>query len=126
MKSNYIASSEAERSLYLKPQFHGKWILREKVPVESIQIDRSLFAWNNPIYPEQVNFLIDNFNQEFWSPILVNSNLFLLDGQHRLAVAKHFGLTHIDILIEQDEEMIKKRINTCKQERVYETLEHIF
>ncbi len=115
MKSNYIASSEAERNLYLKPQFHGKWILREKVPVGNIHIDRSLFDWNNPIYPEQVEFLTQNFDQEFWAPVLVNPEFFLLDGQHRLEVAKQFGLEYIDVVIEQDEDKIKRSMSNEKR-----------
>ena len=120
MTTDYIASSESERRLYLNPQFYGKWVLREKVSIENIKIDRSLFAWNNPVYPEQVKFLLENFNQEFWSPILVNQNLYLLDGQHRLEVAKQLELKYIDIIIEQDEEIIIERMASEKTMTVEE------
>lgn len=117
----YIKSSDMERRLFLKPEFYGKWVLKEKVAIKDIKIDRSLFAWDNPVYPEQVEFLVTNFNREFWSPVIVNPEIYLLDGQHRLEVARRFGLKYIDIVIEQDEEVILKRMQTHHQERIHET-----
>jgi ParB-like chromosome segregation protein Spo0J len=32
-------------------------------------------------------------------PILVNTDFFLLDGQHRLQVAKKLGLKYVDVAI---------------------------
>lgn len=121
----YIKSSDTERRLFLKPEFYGKWVLKEKVPIKDVKIDRSLFAWDNPVYPEQVDFLVENFNQEFWTPIIVNPEIYLLDGQHRLEVAKRLGLKYIDILIEQDEEVILKRMNTHHQEKSHEISDFI-
>jgi hypothetical protein len=102
MSKIYIESPQFWKDMYLKPEFTGKWVSVNKVPISKIQIDRSLFAWNNPIYPSQVDDMATNFNRELWTPITVNPDYFLLDGQHRLTVAIHLGLRYIDVIIEHD------------------------
>ena len=71
----------------------------DKVPIKKIKIDRKLFAFDNPVNMDDVHYMLMNFSKDIWMPITVNENYYLLDGQHRLALAKLFGLNYIDVVI---------------------------
>lgn len=74
----------------------------ERVPISKIKIDKRLFAWQNEVNTFQVDFIVENFDIDFWMPIIVNSDYFLLDGQHRLQVANKLQLKYIDIVIAEE------------------------
>jgi hypothetical protein len=57
----------------------------------------------------RVDFIVKNFDIDFWMPILINSEYFLLDGQHRLEVAKKLGLKYIDAVIVKEQMAIERR-----------------
>jgi hypothetical protein len=76
----------------------------ERVPLSKIKIDKSLFAWQNNVDPSKVNFIIKNFDIDFWMPVTVNPDYYLLDGQHRLKVARKMGLKYIDVVIDNETE----------------------
>jgi hypothetical protein len=78
------------------------FVLLERGPLTKIKIDKKLFSWQNGVDVSQVNFILMNFNRDFWMPILVNRDYFLLHGQHRLQVAKRIGLEFIDAVIDNE------------------------
>lgn len=102
MKTTYIPSPDYLTSMYSKPEYHGRWMVVPKVPVDKIQIDKSLFSFPNALSWNEVEYMSKNFELGAWFPIMVNSEYFLLDGQHRLATAKKMKLKYIDIVIDKD------------------------
>lgn len=101
---NYIPV-ELWRTTYTRPQIAESFTFVEKVPLSKIKIDKSFFAYQNDVSCSRVDFIIKNFDIDFWMPILINPNYFLLDGQHRLQVAKKLGLKYIDVVIEKDKKL---------------------
>jgi ParB-like chromosome segregation protein Spo0J len=101
-KKKYIPSPDFWKESYSRPEFLGRWMIESKVPISKIRIDRNLFAFQNEIDLSQVEFIVENFNKDFWIPILVNPGYYLLDGQHRLRVAKKMGLEFIDVAIDNN------------------------
>ena len=97
---NYIQSPQHSKDLYTRPAYNGRWTPVDKIPISKIQIDKSLFAFQNDVSKDEVNYIVENFELSVWHPILLNRNYFLLDGQHRLEVAKRLGLDFIDVIIE--------------------------
>jgi hypothetical protein len=87
--------------MYSKPEYHGRWTLATKVPVDKIKIDRSLLSFPNELNWYEVDYMIKNFEQGAWFPIMVNPEYFLLDGQHRLAAAKKMNLKYIDVVVDK-------------------------
>ena len=101
---NYIPV-ELWRTTYTRPQIAESFTFVEKVPLSKIKIDKSLFSWQNEVSPSHVDFIVENFDIDFWMPILINSEYFLLDGQHRLQVAKKLGLKYIDVVIDKERKL---------------------
>ena len=101
MKRDYIPSPEHLLSMYTNPQFHNRWTVATKVPIEEIKIDRSIFSFQNDVNWDDVDYMVKNFEQSAWFPIFVNSDFFLLDGQHRLATAKEMHLKYIDVVVDR-------------------------
>jgi hypothetical protein len=95
---NYIPA-DLWKDTYKSPQMERSFTFVEKVPLSKIKIDKSLFSFQNDVSPSFVDFITANFDKDFWMPILVNAEFFLLDGQHRLQVAKKLGLKYIDVAI---------------------------
>ena len=96
---NYIPV-ELWRDTYTNPHIAKSITFVERVPLSKIKIDKSLFSWQNEVSPSRVDFIVENFNIDFWMPILINRDYFLLDGQHRLQVAEKMGLEFIDAVID--------------------------
>jgi hypothetical protein len=95
---------ELWRDTYENPQVAHSFTFVERVPVSQIKIDKNLFAWQNEVDTSQVDFIADNFDIDFWMPVTVNPDYFLLDGQHRLQVAEKLGLKYIDVVIDYETE----------------------
>jgi hypothetical protein len=95
---NYIPA-ELWKDTYKSASLEKSFTFAEKVPLSKIKIDKSLFSFQNNVNPSFVDFIVENFDRDFWMPILVNADFFLLDGQHRLQVAKKLGLKYIDVAI---------------------------
>lgn len=70
------------------------------MPIKKIKIDRKLFDINNTVNMDDVRYMLMNFSKDVWMPITVNKDYYLLDGQHRLALAGLLGLNYIDVIIE--------------------------
>ena len=76
---------------------------KDRVPIKKIKIDRKLFDFDNPVNMDDVHYMLMNFSKDVWMPITVNTDYYLLDGQHRLALARLFGLNYIDVVIEDED-----------------------
>ncbi|MBU4360604.1 ParB N-terminal domain-containing protein [Patescibacteria group bacterium] len=94
---DYIKSPQHWKDAIIK--FNG-FYSEDKVSIKKIKINRKLFAFDNAVNIENVNYMLMNFSKDLWSPINVNTDYYLLDGQHRLALAKKLGLNYIDVIIE--------------------------
>ena len=79
------------------------WVFKQKVKINDIKIDKSLMSFDNPIFDSTLNNIVNNFDQNFWIPITVNNDLYLLDGQHRLEAARRMNLKYIDVVIQNTE-----------------------
>jgi hypothetical protein len=86
---------ELWKDSYKLPTF----IFVERVPIFKIKINQEHFAWRNEVDSAHVDFMSENFDIDFWMPIIVNPEYYLLDGQHRLQVAERLGLKYIDVVI---------------------------
>lgn len=99
---NYIKSSNSLKNIYAK--FNG-FSFEDKISIKKIKINRKLFTFDNAVNMDNVDYMFTNFDKYLWSPISVNKNYYLLDGQHRLALAKKLGLRYIDVMIEDESKM---------------------
>ena len=99
---NYIQSPQHSKDLYTRPAYNGRWTPVDKIQIAKIQVDKNLFDFQNEVSQSEVEYIIENFELNVWNPVLLNRDYFLLDGQHRLEVAKRLGLDFIDVIIEDD------------------------
>jgi hypothetical protein len=99
----YIASLKHWKDMYNNPAYNGAWKSVDRVPIRKIKIEKSLLAYPNEVDNQEVQYMLANFDSTVWIPVLVNQNFNLLDGQHRLAVAKRMHLKYIDVIVEDRE-----------------------
>ena len=99
---DYIKSSDNFKNILAK--FNG-FSFEDRTAIEKIKINRKLFAFDNSVNMDDVYYMLVNFDKYLWSPITVNKDYYLLDGQHRLALAKQLGLRYIDVMIEDKNKM---------------------
>lgn len=99
---DYIKSPQHWKDMFNKI---AGWRSEDKVPIKKIKIDRKLFSFNNPLCIEDVHYMLVNFNKDAWMPITINKDYYLLDGQHRLELARQLGLNYIDALIEDEDKI---------------------
>jgi len=94
------------------------WTPALRLPIEQIKIDKSLFDYQNEVSQSDVLYMLMNFDRDAWMPITIDKNYYLLDGQHRLALARLMGIRYIDAVI-QDTELLeghpKKECNGKKR-----------
>ena len=102
---NYIPAKKHWLDMFTKYD-KPYWTPMLKFPIEKIKIDKSLFAYQNDVLQSDVLYMLMNFDREVWMPITINKNYCLLDGQHRLELARQMGLSFIDVIIE-DSELLK-------------------
>ena len=70
--------------------------IHKKFPVSKIQI-KPLY---NKVDKNEVLYMLMNFDKEAWMPVTLDKNYFLTDGQHRLELARQFGMEFIDVVID--------------------------
>lgn len=109
MKKAYIPSPDYLTSMYVKPEFNGRWVVVPKIPIDKIKVDKALFSHQNEINWADVNSITEDFEIGAWFPIMVNPNLFLLDGQHRLAAAQKMKLKYLDVVVDSGEQPVTKK-----------------
>ncbi len=68
----------------------------EKFPIQDVKRKK---LWNDINFKDVLCMLM-NFNKDAWMPITLDREYFLLDGQHRLALAKQMGLEYLDVVIQ--------------------------
>lgn len=102
-QTTYIPSPDYLTSMYSKPEFNDRWVVQAKISIGKIKIDKSLFSFQNDVDMDAVEYLCENFEIGAWFPVMVNTEYFLLDGQHRLAAAQKMGLQYIDIVVDNGE-----------------------
>ena len=102
----YIPTLDLWRSMFLQPCFGGRWAIQEKIPISEIKIDKSLFSFQNEVSLSQVSSMVEEFNVDYWIPITVNPEYFLLDGQHRLKTAERLGLKYIDVVVDYGDDVV--------------------
>nr|WP_307725764.1 ParB N-terminal domain-containing protein [Flavobacterium branchiophilum] len=79
------------------------WVFKQKVNINEIKIDKSLMEFDNPILDSTLENIMYYFDDNFWIPITVNKDFYLLDGQHRLEAAKRMKLKYIDVVVQNTE-----------------------
>ena len=117
MENTYIPSPNHLISMYSNPQFNGRWVVVKKVPISKIKIDKTLFSYQNEVNWNDVNYICTNFEVGGWFPIMVNSDYFLLDGQHRLAAAQKMNLKYLDVVIDDGDDEPKDATITKRSKK---------
>lgn len=102
---NYIPVKKHWFDMFTRHFQEQYWLPKSRVPLSKIKIDKNLFSYQNEVSESTVLDIAYNFDDELWMPITVNQKYYLLDGQHRLAVAKRLGLEYIDVVV-QDTELL--------------------
>lgn len=111
----YIPAPSFLKNIYLQPNTIRQWTINDKFPISEIKIDKTLFSFQNDVDLVQVELMLENFNLDFWEPIMINENYFLLDGQHRLKTAQKLGLRFIDTVIMHKPIYSTKKVKLSKK-----------
>lgn len=75
------------------------WNLKTKIPITDIKYNHENFP--NKLNIDEVEYISKNFYPFAWSPVLVDENMNLIDGQHRFYMARNFvGLKYLDVYIQ--------------------------
>lgn len=82
------------------PGINRRFSLIRKVPLISIKYDQKYFP--NKVDFSIVDFIVENFSVDYWYPIFVNPNYYLIDGQHRFQAANRLGLKYMDVVVDME------------------------
>jgi len=102
LQKDYISSPSHCKERWLdfsKVDTDWDWISIDKVRIKKIKVAKKLFDFQNELDDNQVTYMINNFEKEAWEPILINSDYYLLDGQHRLRLTFRTGMKYIDVVM---------------------------
>lgn len=83
---NYIPCLEHWKDMFRQYDFFIEEIKRKKLM--------------NEVCGGDVLYMLLNFSKDVWMPITLDEKNFLIDGQHRLELAKQMGLKYIDVVIQ--------------------------
>jgi len=97
---DYIPAEKHWFDMYTRNFKKKYWEPKLKVPISQIRIDKNLFSYQNQVSKQSVQNMTLNFDRNLWMPITCNKEFYLLDGQHRLAVAEQLSLNYIDVVIQ--------------------------
>ena len=95
----YIPCEKHWMDMYEQYDFYD---IRRKFPIHKIKLK----PLRNKVDKKEVLYMVMNFNNEAWMPVTLDDNYFLTDGQHRLELARQFGMEFIDVVI-----LDEKKIN---------------
>lgn len=56
----------------------------------------------NDVNLKDVFYMLLNFDKEVWMPLTLDEQNFLIDGQHRLELAKQMCLEYVDVVIQSN------------------------
>lgn len=85
---------------------HSMYKVIEKFPLKMIRKKKL----RNDLNAGDVLYMLLNFNQEAWMPITLDKDYFLTDGQHRLELARQFGMEFIDVVILDEKKLEQNSI----------------
>ena len=85
--------------MYQKYDFYN---VHKKFPIRKIKLKQL----RNAVNQQEVFYMLANFDKNAWMPITLDTDYFLTDGQHRLELARQFGMEFIDVVI-----LDKKKLN---------------
>lgn len=80
--------------------------IRKKFPIHKIQLK----PLHNKVDKKEVLYMLMNFNKDAWIPITLDKDYFLTDGQHRLELARQFGMEFIDVVILDEKKLNQNSI----------------
>lgn len=92
----YIPSEQHWKDMYA--QYPTMYRVVEKFPIEKIRRRKM----PNEIDYKEVLYTLMNFYPPVWEPITIDEENYLLDGQHRLAVAGQLCMRYIDVVVRLD------------------------
>ena len=114
LQKNYIPAPRYCKESWLnmsKMDTTWDWIAIDRVPIKKIKIDKMLMSFPNDVDDDEVTHMINNFEEDVWEPILINSDYYLLDGQHRLQLAFRTGIKFIDVIMEKKKDsLVSKKV----------------
>lgn len=102
------------------------WTSVLKVPIKKIKVDKSLFSYQNEVFQSDVLYMPMNFDRDAWMPITINKNYYLLNGQHRLALAEKMGMLFIHAIVQDTEllEGVSQKTSNKKKKSFKRNTEH--
>ncbi len=106
---DYIPCMDFNKELFTQNFKLPYWRVVDRFPIENIKIDKSKLSYQNEVSELIVEQIVNKFDIDFWIPITLDLENYLLDGQHRLAAAKRMNLNYVDVVI-QDTELLKTPI----------------
>ncbi len=62
---NYIKSSDSLKDIFAK---FNSFSFEYKIPIKKIKLDRKLFDFDNSVNMDDVNYMIENFDESVWDP----------------------------------------------------------
>ena len=102
IQKGYIQSPYHRKEMWInasKRDFDWDWIPIDKVRIRKIKLDKKFLP--NEVDDNEVTYMINNFEEEVWHPVMINEDYCLLDGQHRLRLAFRTGMKYIDVIMEK-------------------------
>ena len=102
LQKDYIRSPYHWKEMWInasKRDSDWDWLPIDKVRIKKIKIDKKFLP--NEVNDDEVTYMINNFDEEVWHPVMINKDYFLLDGQHRLRLAFRTGMKYIDVIMEK-------------------------
>jgi len=94
----YLRFNESNKKQYYTPHL--------KYPIGEIKIDESYYAGKQEMFKSDVFYMLVNFDRKAWEPVMIDKSGLLIDGYHRVEVAKQQGLSFIDVVI-QDTDLLE-------------------
>lgn len=91
----YISAEKHWLNMYEQYDFFK---VQKRFPINKIQLK----PLRNKVDKNEVLYMLMNFDKEAWMPVTLDENYFLTDGQHRLELARQFGMEFIDVVIDKN------------------------
>ena len=102
LQNDYIRSPYHWKEMWINASERDSdwdWMPIDKIFIKKIKIDKKFLP--NEVNDDEVTYMINNFDEEVWHPVMINKDYFLLDGQHRLRLAFRTGMKYIDVIMEK-------------------------
>ncbi|MGI8656962.1 MAG: hypothetical protein ACR2LC_17290 [Pyrinomonadaceae bacterium] len=116
--NNYIPVTDENYNLFTRFD-RPYWTPYRHVSVNKIKIDSSRMSFANSVCEDVVNTIIENFDIDNWLPVMMDNEGYLLDGQHRLEVARRLRLKFIDAIV-QDTELLNKPVERKTRQTIFD------